>query len=218
MSNLYQYLRFVCENVSDKSDKILSDIVEFNHKLNGMEYILPINGKIIRKIKEKDYDNYKTLNHKEFVKYNGGTCFDYAMYEAFYFEKNFKDVEFDTFYCDFTDVDGDHPSHSFLLFFINGKTYWFESSWKQVRGIYEFDSINMALSYIVEKLKSGAHSKIVEEYIYKYDALNPDLIGVGWTEYRKIIMKNKVFPYRKIKNAKCNNFIKKDDDIDKYKS
>ena len=67
----------------------LCRILEFNRRMNSMEYILPINGKIIVEIKMQDYDNYKTLTRNEFIKYNGGVCFDYVMYEDWYFTAKF---------------------------------------------------------------------------------------------------------------------------------
>ena len=198
---------------SENNKNNLKEILEFNGYMNSMEYILPINGKIITEIKAKDYDNYKTLSRAEFIKYNGGVCFDYVMYEDWYFTNKFSNIPHRTFYCDFTDVDGDNPSHSFLLFYIDDDIYWFESSWKKMRGIYKFSSEDMALSYIVDVLKKNAEARIVNEFVCEYDASSRNLIHVSIKEYRNDMLKRKPKQYQKIKNPKYKNKLRLNDFI-----
>ena len=192
----------------------LCRILEFNRRMNSMEYILPINGKIIVEIKMQDYDNYKTLTRNEFIKYNGCVCFDYVMYEDWYFTTKFSNIPHRTFYCDFTDVDGDHPSHSFLLFYIDNDVYWFESSWKIMRGVYKFSSENMALSYIIDVLKKNAEEKIVDEFICEYNASSQNLIHVSIEDYRDYMLKQTPKQYRRIKKPNYENKLKLTDLID----
>lgn len=177
------------ENLSENTNsKILHDILEFNERLNQMEYILPNKGNIITQIKHDDYENkYYGLTPKEFEKYNGGVCWDYIVYEAQYFKKNFKNVQFKTFFIVLEDTDGDRPTHTILLFYLSNKIYWFESSWKPIRGVYEFksesDALNCVVQQMIKQQMDDNHNTIIGHEIKQYNALDSKLIGLSCNEY-----------------------------------
>ena len=88
-----------------KSESLLNEIIAFNQKLNGMEYIICTDdGKVITEVSSDDFANhYRLLSPSEFEKRNGGICWDYVVYEAWYFKKNFPKVKFKTFFNVFDD-------------------------------------------------------------------------------------------------------------------
>jgi len=84
-----------------------------------------------------------TLKHKK------GMCLDQVELEKFLFDK--KSIKYKTFYVEYTDEDGDHPSHVFLTFKDNKKYYWFEHSWNSCRGIKKYDSLKELLNDVAVK-------------------------------------------------------------------
>lgn len=185
-SNAYVCAETTSVSKQDSVD-ILYKILSFNEELNQMEYILPNKGNVIIKITENDYEKYYYgLTPKEFLKYNGGVCWDYVVYEAQYFKNVFRNVKYETFWIELHDVDGDRPTHTILLFYIGGKVYWFESSWKRVRGVYAFNTKHDALNCIVSEMikqqeLNGNH--ITGSTIKVYNALDRKLIGMTCDEY-----------------------------------
>ena len=186
----------------EKVDMDLNDVVNFNYKTNKMEYIITKNGRHIIDIKASDFLNhYVSLTPNEFVKYGGGVCWDYVPYEAKYFKSN--KIKYDTFYVCLVD-DNTNPTHTFLLFYLNNKCYWFESSWKNRAGIYEFDSRDEALSYIIDEMIKEApdKTKIRDKFVVKYDALKPELFGISCIAYMEYMANKPEFSFTKRNNVK----------------
>lgn len=171
--------KVITESVDDLSP-VLQDIIKVNHKLNYFEYIIVVNGRVITQIKREDFDHYHTMSPREFKKYHGGICWDYAMFEAFYFKKYFPRIKTKTFFTAF-ECDGT-PTHTFLLFYLNNKCYWFESSWKSHCGVYEFDSEDAALTYITKQLRSEKKN-VKYTFVTEYNAMDTSLQNLPGDEY-----------------------------------
>lgn len=171
--------KVITESVDDLSP-VLQDIIKVNHKLNYFEYIIVVNGRVITQIKREDFDHYRTMSTREFKKYRGGICWDYTMFEAFYFKKHFPRIKTKTFFTAF-ECDGT-PTHTFLLFYLNNKCYWFESSWKSHCGIYEFDSEDAALTYITKQLRSEKKN-VKYTFVTEYNAMDVSLQNLPGDEY-----------------------------------
>jgi len=182
----------------------LEDIIDFNKKTNLMEYIVPNNGDIIYQISAEDYFNkYKCLTPSEFEKYNGGVCWDYVIYEAANFNSRFRDIKYDTFYI-IADNPPEYSTHTFLVFYLNGKVYWYESSWKPMIGIWEFDNVDDLLSYMeINHRKLANNAKQVQVIIY--DALDKNFFGMRCNQYMDYMHKNfSDYVYKFNKDAKPN--------------
>lgn len=147
------------------SSHIPSDIVKFNKELNLYEYGILINGKVHTE-DDIDLSQYRTIPVRDFKKYRAGVCWDFVNYEADWFKRH--RYEFNTYYIQI-DNNADCPSHTFLVFRYNNKSYYFESSWMSHQGIYEFDTDNEAVSYVLknhtEEFNKGNHPV----YAWKYD-------------------------------------------------
>lgn len=200
-----QVYRYLNESyITESASRDLDAVIEFNKKLNNMEYIIVTkNKKIITKIKAKDFDNYETLNPTEFIKYNGGICWDYVMYEAYAFSKYFRNIKYKTFFvCNYNKKS--NPTHTFLLFYLNNKCYWFESSWKSHIGIYKFNSESCALSYITKVLYddlSKDQLPVYEVFVREYNALDNNLINISGYEYMNYM--DKLDDYKFNKTSIC---------------
>ena len=197
----------MCESVEDNlfddlitENKIINDkdiyynfddIVAFNKMLNEYEYIIPNKGNIITRVTLESWNKYYLLTPSEFEKYHGGICWDYVVYETFYFKKYFSGVKFET-YFQVVDDGKNYPSHTFLIFEYNNKYYWFESSWKPEAGIYGFNTKNDAINYAMDKLKLDDE---YNRYICIYDALDKKMFGMNCDQYMNY-MWDKVKPYK----------------------
>lgn len=83
------------------------------------------------------------------LKTNCGTCWDQVELERkWFFENNYK---FKTYYMFFEIEDKPLPTHTFLVYEMNNKYYWFENSFEKYRGIHKYNSIDELLHDVLEK-------------------------------------------------------------------
>ena len=95
------------------------------------------------KIVDESYsDHYLLQSPKEVIKSKVGVCWDQVELERYYFKGN--DWNIRTFFI--VHYDGEKcPCHTFLTFEKKGKYYWFEHTWGELNGIYEYSSIQELL-------------------------------------------------------------------------
>lgn len=171
----------------------LNDILYLNKMLNQYEYIIPNNGNIITQVSEDSFNKYKLLSPDEFKKYKGGICWDYVVYEAYWFDKYFTNIPYSV-YFEVLDNKIDCPTHTFLIFEYGGKYYWFESSWKPMCGIYGgFDTEKDAVDYVMSKLNDNKSN--YKNYICKYDPLDSKMFGMNSKQFMDYLLP-KVKPYK----------------------
>ena len=165
---------YINEDIKLDYDETMANILDLNKRLNGYKYSY------------KDYNNfakeYRVANPKQFEKQEGGVCWDFAAYEAWWFKKNYPSIPFTTWYVIF-DNNNDCPTHTFLTFRYKGKVYYFESAFGKTMGVWqvksEKDAINFVMDSMIGKTKLGEYPY----YIIKYDASDKKLIGVGVVSY-----------------------------------
>jgi energy-coupling factor transporter ATP-binding protein EcfA2 len=170
-------------------DKTMNDIIQFNQDISCMKNsMMAKSGKPVDN--NANYAKlYNLLTPKEFIKYNGGACWDYVAYEAYYFKMNFPNIKFKTF-CAVFDRVGEFQTHAFLLFYMNNKCYWFEANWKPYVGIFEFSNENKALYFIMKLLENDFDSAVRAAYLYKYNALDANTYGMNMIEILDYILKS----------------------------
>lgn len=154
-----------------------------------MEYIIPYSDNPTNITSESYLKNYKMLTPKEFEKYNGGVCWDYVAYEAWYFKKYFPNVEFKSYYA--INVDNyNNPTHTFIIFEYDDFYYYFESSWKHNHGIFKFENEKDALVYVLKKINDHyfkENKDILKSYmglyVAQYNPLDKKLFDLTCEEY-----------------------------------
>lgn len=167
---VYEYQK----SKSNNNDKELT-IEEFNKRLNDADYGILINGKVYTG-KNIDWRKYKTISPKDFEKYFAGTCWDYAEYEAKQFEEVFgfkhtlndlKEKEYSMYYMQIED-NNMCPSHTWIVYKLNGKIYLFESSWMKYQGITEYNTEEEMVKDYIKKHRKESHDKVNPIIVTKY--------------------------------------------------
>lgn len=129
---------------------------------------------------------YRTMSIDEILKYKIGTCIDQVnlMHELL----NKINIKNKMFCCrifepdDYGNLEEEEHMHCFILYYENGKVYHMEHPNFEKKGIYEYNSENIAIKEIVEyyiKLRGGKDSPTKE--FYKIP------VGISFKEFNKYI-------------------------------
>ena len=181
----------------DESVKVndMTRIVTLNNKLNDYQYGLSRDNQKIKKqnTTSEDYDKYyRVATPAQFVKQNGGICWDFVTYEASVFKKQFPNIKFKTYYIVF-EAAPYYPTHTFLVFEKDMKFYYFESSFKRIQGIWVADSISDIFNFVLHSMdqyrpKDYKASLLKYKYaIFEYNALHPDIPGFTTVEFMNLM-------------------------------
>lgn len=188
---------------SGGDNSTFNKIKAFNMSLTyNFRYGLRINGIYDpdRNTTADDWDRYYQYQRPhDFSKSKVGTCWDYVGYESWYFSRNFQNVQYNTYCIIFRDGITD-PSHTFLIFQLNGNYYYFESSFKKNAGIYVGQNENELIEHVISMMVEHYPSPGVnpEEVIrsgkckvYQYNANDPRFYKIkGAEQYLSFIEKN----------------------------
>ena len=179
----------------------IQNILKFNKDMNKFTYGVAINGVIDRKIRPpEDYDKfYRFSNPEKFKKQNGGICWDYVTYEADYFHKHFPNLKFNAYYVIFDD-GYDLPTHTFIILECDGKYIYFESSFKAIRGVYESDSKENIINYVLYAMDKYPKKRGLLRcpyYVFKYNPLDHGLYNLSCDEFMKYIEDHGIQIYHK---------------------
>ena len=172
---VYEYQNSKSNNKKHK--EVLDELMieAFNKELNTADYGIMINGKVYTG-KNIDWRKYKTISPKDFEKYFAGTCWDYAEYEAKQFEEVFgfkhtlndlKEKEYSMYYMQIED-NNMCPSHTWIVYKLNGKIYLFESSWMKYQGITEYNTEDEMVKDYIKKHRKESHDKENPIIVTKY--------------------------------------------------
>ncbi len=119
------------------------------------------------------YNFYYLLSPEELLHSKCGVCWDQVELERKLF--NDANINCDTYFI-YIDDNENLPSHTFLIFQLNDKYYWFEHSWYDMKGIHEYNNIKALLNDVNNKFIDSRKNEInsnlnYETFIYKYNKL-----------------------------------------------
>lgn len=190
----------------ESTDDTLEKIKVLNKELAQYEYIVVSkDGTIIDQIKQNSFKDYLTLSPNQFKKYKGGICWDYVAYEYPYFKSHFSNAKIKSFFFAIVKNNMITDTHTFLLFYMNDKVYWFENSWKPHCGIYEYNNEDEAISAITDTLRGSSKD---DWFIVEYNAGDKKFIGIPEREYISIMAKLPEYKFKYIKDAKSKTIQK----------
>lgn len=150
---------------------------------------------------------YYLLSPDELLNKKVGVCWDQVELERKLFNES--NIECKTYFI-YLDDNNYLPSHTFLVFKNNGKFYWFEHSWYDYRGIYEYNTLNELLIDIEDKFRDSKKDEVDSNLdIHIYDYLKPKY-NINCDEFYQYIHTQKEVICYKLVN--CTN-----NDLDRIK-
>ena len=180
--------------------RMLNKIVDFCKYLAQFEYICVDKDRHTLTNSRGNFDKHITLSSSEFVKCNGGICYDYVNYEVSKF--NSFGVKFKSFFNGYYKNGIPESTHTYLLFYLSDKVYWFECSWKTHMGIFEFATEDDAISYIVKLQKHNC-----DESIIQYTP-NNSLVGISIGDFINRMSRLPEYHFKYNPNARCKDLYK----------
>lgn len=132
---------------------------------------------------EKFNELYKIRLGEDFIKEGYGVCWDFCELEREFFKA--KNIEHECFFMISSNNRAEGgPTHTFALYQQNGKWYWFEYSWFNHRGIWEFDTKEKALNTVIETFREECTMKEYKNVdTFKIDAIKERLNAFDFVEF-----------------------------------
>lgn len=172
----------------NEANELLKQMKSFNYgwiDKTGLKYINKI-------VMSKFLTDYYLQNPKDLDTTNIGICWDQVEYERRFFEKN--KFNYQTFFMLYT-KNNKNAIHTFLLFTENNKYYWFENTYKDNTGIFEFDTVDNCFKYIQNAfIKENKLENVDTNEIIFFEYEKPKY-GIGANEFITYCTKTK--PYKK---------------------
>ena len=215
----YEMILEAAGSAPDKDNDGLAEVVKMNRMLNKFEYGLSTSGKkdIKTNATGKEYDNkYRLATPEQFLKQEGGICWDFAAYEAYHFKKYAPSLKYTAWYIVF-DAPPYYPTHTFLTVKVGNYYVLPESSFRRIQGVWVSKSEMDLVNFIIHSM--GEHTKglLEHEYaLFKYNALDRKTYGMGSGEFMNYIEKvgkevhfkyNPNFNVTKLKGTKLDEAI-----------
>lgn len=150
----------------------MNNIIELLNQMKDFEYgWIDKNGlRYVNKIvMNKFTTDYYLQNPKDLDKTKIGICWDQVEYERLFFEEN--KIKYKTYFILYT-KDQKNFIHTFLIFNLNNKYYWFENTYKNNTGIFEYSSLDDCLKNVQEAfINENKIDDVKREIImfYEYD-------------------------------------------------
>lgn len=112
------------------------------------------NGKIYKQQDNDEWNNdwlneYIVQDGESLIQSHYGNCWDQVELERKWFDEN--NYQFKTIFMWFEEnKPNNFPTHTFLVFKKDNKSYWFENSFGQYKGIHKFDTEESLIEYVKE--------------------------------------------------------------------
>lgn len=126
---------------------------------------------------------YRLLNGDKLLDISHGICWDLVEIERYYLDKfDYIDKSYAFVYYD-KRMD---PVHTIMTTILNNKYYWIESSWKDYKGIHEYDTLDEMLDDVKDKFIKSLDCNEIDDknlVIYKYNKPDKEYSCVEFYEY-----------------------------------
>ena len=145
---------------------------------------------------------YYLMSPEELLKKKVGVCWDQVELERKLFEES--NIKNETYFI-YIDDKNNLPSHTFLVYYIDNKVYWFEHSWFDEKGIHDYNNLNDLLNDVEIKFIKSRENEVpngLDVHIYKYNKPNYNISCDEFYNY--IFTQKKIFNF-KIETATIND-------------
>lgn len=153
----------------------MKQVKKFNKKLSKIDYgWYDKEGKLHVGLRDGKFSKeYRMQYTDEIKRHKNAVCWDLCEVEREYFE--LRKIPFMTVFG-VNKKERKKPCHTFLVFKNNGKYYWFESSWKRMEGVREYNSLDELFDDFMDNfgdfVKGREYNKSDIEF-YKYKKPRP---------------------------------------------
>ena len=117
---------------------------------------------------------YKIRLGEDFVKNGYGVCWDFCEFGRTFFEE-FNIPHECYFIYSFLNNGKGGPTHTFALYKQDNKWFWFEYSWQNCRGIWQYNSKKEALLDIQKKFYEDFYGEVKKIDFYKFEKVKKRL-------------------------------------------
>lgn len=145
---------------------------------------------------------YYLMSPEELLKKKVGVCWDQVELERKLFEES--NIKNETYFI-YIDDKNKLPSHTFLVYYVDNKVYWFEHSWFDEKGIHEYNNLNDLLNDVEIRFIKSRENEVpnsLDVHIYKYNKPNYNISCDEFYNY--IFTQKKIFNF-KIETATIND-------------
>ena len=145
---------------------------------------------------------YYLMTPKELMNKKVGVCWDQVELERELFEEN--NIQNETYFI-YIDDKNNLPSHTFLVYYMDNKVYWFEHSWFDEKGVHEYNNLNDLLNDVEIKFTKSRDNEVpkgLDVHIYEYNKPN---YNISCDEFYNYIFTQKKIVNFKIENATIND-------------
>ena len=145
---------------------------------------------------------YYIMSPEELLNKKIGVCWDQVELERKLFEES--NIKNETYFI-YIDDKNNLPSHTFLVYYIDNKVYWFEHSWFDEKGIHEYNNLNDLLNDVEIKFIKSRENEVpkgLDVFIYRYNKPNYNISCDEFYNY--IFTQKKIFNF-KIETATIND-------------
>ena len=145
---------------------------------------------------------YYLMSPEELLKKKVGVCWDQVELERKLFEES--NIKNETYFI-YIDDKNNLPSHTFLVYYVDNKVYWFEHSWFDEKGIHEYNNLNDLLNDVEIRFIKSRENEVpngLDDHIYKYNKPNYNISCDEFYNY--IFTQKKIFNF-KIETATIND-------------
>ncbi len=138
-SNILKYKKL---NTVDKLSKWMNENIKYTYAT--------VDGEVSEDF-DRMYPDYKLQSPDECFESKVGVCWDQAIFEQYIFD-NILHKKCKLYYIIQRDNVAEQ-THTFIFYKDKGKTYYFENSFENIRGIYEVKDMNDTFDFIIEKMR-----------------------------------------------------------------
>lgn len=146
----------------------MKDILEFYNSIKNIKYGWhDKHGKVHENL--KDYRELYVLSDENTVlRDNHAVCWEMCEIQRHFFNKH--NIENKTIFA-YLQNSRNNACHTFSVFTLNNKWYWFEASWINKKGIHEFNSLEDILEYYRNNFEDFAKTEYNKEDLlfFEYD-------------------------------------------------
>lgn len=165
----------------------MKEVFDFFNQVKNIEYGWHDKEGNIHKTLKEHKEKFILQDNDTIIRDNHAVCLEMCELQRDFFNKH--DIENKTIIA-CLNTEKNIVCHTFSVFFMNDKCFWFEASWKNKKGIHEFNTLEDVLEYYRDNFIDFTKVEYNrdEMYFVEYDGIKP---GMNTEDYMMQCQKGK---------------------------